>query len=153
MRSHRITGNDQILQKEHPMKNSEKTMQGALFNMRHQYKDPVTGDPLSLGEYISWLVQGIIRRWFFLLLITLATTVAWVVGMAHPQVLIWWNLAASYAAILIESIVGMFMFGQMKRDAVILRHLERLTEHLDTFMSSNVKAAPEDHNVNRGEVS
>ncbi len=135
------------------MKNSEKTMQGALFNMRHQYKDPVTGDPLSLGEYISWIVQGIIRRWFFLLLITIATAIAWGVGSMQPQVLVWWNLAASYAAILIESIVGMFMFGQMKRDAVILRHLERLTEHLDTFMSSNVKAAPEDHNVNRGEVS
>src|SRR5260221_14767014 len=99
------------------MKNRPTRSSAALFNGQkytdrymHRYKDPVTGDPLSLGEYISWLVQGIIRRWVFLLLITLATIVAWIAGAVHPQVLIWWNLAAPYTAILIESVVGMFMF-------------------------------------------
>ncbi len=31
-----------------------------------KYRDPVTDDELSRGEYISWMVQSIIRRWTFL---------------------------------------------------------------------------------------
>ena len=95
--------------------------------MKKKFNDPVTGDQLSLGEYISWLVQGIIRRWAFLVVISLATVAAWSTG--NDTVLLWWNLAASYTALLIESIVGIAMFSQTRRDAVILRKLNRLMEH------------------------
>ena len=100
--------------------------------MRRTYHDPVTHDELSLGEYTALLIQGVIRRWLFLAFIGTATLVVWIVGVGQPQVLVWWNLAASLLAVVIESIVGMFLFGQMKRDAVILRKLEHVIEHVES---------------------
>lgn len=29
---------------------------------RKRFKDPVTGDELTLGKHISWMIQGIIQR-------------------------------------------------------------------------------------------
>ena len=97
--------------------------------MKHEFHDPVTGDLLSLGEHVSWIVQGIIRRWLFLILVTIITLVAWIIGTSVGEVLVWWNLAASFLAIVIESIVGIAMYSQTKRDAVLLRKLNRLMEH------------------------
>ena len=100
--------------------------------MRRTYHDPVTHDELSLGEYTALLIQGVIRRWLFLAFITTVTLVVWIVGAFLPAALVWWNLAASLLAVMIESIVGMFLFGQMKRDAVILRKLEHVLEHVES---------------------
>lgn len=96
--------------------------------MSPSFRDPVTGDPLTLGEHLSWLMQGIIRRWAFLGLITAATVVVWAVGDATG--LLWWNLSASYLALLIEGTVGIAMFSQTRRDAVILRHLRDVIDAL-----------------------
>ena len=98
--------------------------------MNRQFRDPVTGDPLTLGEHLSWLMQGIIRRWAFLGLITVATIVVWSINDATG--LLWWNLSASYLALLIEGTVGIAMFSQTRRDAVILRHLRDVVDALET---------------------
>lgn len=93
--------------------------------------DPVTGDPLTFQELVSWRIQGVIRHWAFLVTFTLATFVAWLLGIfENPIVLIWWNLLASYLAIFVENIVGIAMFSQTRRDAVILRRIASMEEQL-----------------------
>lgn len=93
------------------------------------HTDPVTGDRLTTGEYVSWMVQGIIRRWTFLIIVTLLTVVVWVLGTTGARE--WWNYAASYLAIFIESVVGIAMFNQTKRDAVIIREIRTLAERIE----------------------
>lgn len=97
--------------------------------LRPSYKDPVTGDPLTSGEYISWMIQGIIRRWTFLGMITLITLVVWVIN--NPVGLTWWNLGASYLALVIESVVGLAMFGQTRRDALVLREIRTVSRKME----------------------
>jgi len=101
----------------------------AIPEHKKPFIDPVTGDPLSWGEHVSWMAQGIIRRWIFLGLITVATIVVW--ALDNPSGLVWWNLAASYLALLIEGTVGIAMFSQTRRDAVILREIRRTVERVD----------------------
>lgn len=95
-------------------------------------RDPVTGDQMAAGEVFAWKVQWIIRRWTFIVALTLITALAWTyvaVGVgwglrAGPvAVLTWWNLGFSYLAVLIESVVGMSNYHQARRDALILRYL------------------------------
>jgi hypothetical protein len=93
------------------------------------HHDPVTGDQLTTGEYLSWRIQGLIRNWYFLALITVVTTLTWIT--ANSVVLQWWNLSASYLALVIESIVGIAMFSQTRRDAVVLREVRALATHID----------------------
>lgn len=95
------------------------------------FRDPITGDALTAGEYISWKIQGVIRRWAFLGIITLLTIICW--ATRNAEVLTWWNLAASYMALLIESIVGLAMFNQTKRDAVIIRHILAGQQHQEAM--------------------
>ena|SRR5690242_14493078 len=94
-----------------------------------RFTDPITKDSLTLGEWVSWHVQGVIRHWWFILGITLITILVW--STNNPTLLLWWNLAASYLAIFIESVVGLAMFGQTRRDAVILRHMAEQTAHIE----------------------
>lgn len=110
------------------------------------YRDPVTGDPLTVGEKFSWAMQSIIRRWLFIGLITVATIVVWAFNNATG--LTWWNLAASYLALLIESCVGIAMFSQTRRDAVIMRQIKaneerhgETLERLEWMMAHMEKAA------------
>lgn len=101
----------------------------------HTHTDPATGDTLTTGEWISWHVQGIIRRWTFLILITAVTIMVW--STNSTVALQWWNLGASYLALVIESIVGIAMFSQTRRDAVVLREvraLDQKIERQDTVM-------------------
>jgi uncharacterized membrane protein YadS len=86
-----------------------------------KYKDPVTEDELTLQEYISWKIQKVMRNWYFLIAFTIITIIAW--STNNNSVLTWWNLGASYLALVIESIVGIALFNQTKRDAVILREV------------------------------
>lgn len=97
----------------------------------NERRDPVTGDKLSRGEYISWLIQGVIRRWWFLIAITIITAVVWATN--NGTLLLWWNLCASYLALFIESVVGLAMFGQTRRDAVVLREVRTMSQHLETI--------------------
>ncbi len=93
------------------------------------YHDPVTGDELSAGEHVSWMIQSVIRRWSFLITFSLLTLLAWALSLFLPgggAILVWWNLIASYMAIVIESIVGLAMFNQTRRDAVIIREVRTL---------------------------
>lgn len=92
-------------------------------------KDPVTGDILTKGEKVSWLIQGVIRRWTFLIAVTLVTALVW--STRNPDALVWWNLCASYLAIFIESVVGLAMFGQTRRDAVVLREIRTLAQRIE----------------------
>lgn len=86
--------------------------------------DPVTGDHLSAGEHVSWLVQGVIRRWAFLAALEVLTIVIWLTR--NPDALTWWNLGASNYAIILETVVGIAMFSQTKRDAVVIRTILRM---------------------------
>lgn len=96
--------------------------------MKHHH-DPVTGDQLTSGEYISWLIQGIIRRWAFLGVITAVTILVWATN--NSIALTWWNLGASYLALVIESVVGLAMYGQTRRDAVTLREVRTISRHIE----------------------
>ena len=97
--------------------------------MRKPYRDKSTGDQLTRGEYISWLVQGIIRRWTFLVIVTIATAIAW--STNNAAVLLWWNLCASFLAIMIESVVGIAMFSQTRRDATVLREVRAIGSRIE----------------------
>lgn len=105
-----------------------------------QHKDDITGDTLTTGEWISWHIQGIIRRWWFIIAFTTITIIVW--STDNPTLLLWWNLFASYMAIFIESIVGLAMFGQTRRDAVILRHIATQTQHIER-LSEQIRALEE----------
>jgi hypothetical protein len=85
------------------------------------FQHPITGDTIGLGEHLSWLIQSAIRRWAFVLIVTLATAVCWVIDT--PTVLTWWNFSASYLAVLIELVVGISMFSQTKNDAKVIRKI------------------------------
>ena len=98
--------------------------------MTKTYTDPITGDALSWQEHMSWRIQSVIRHWAFLITFTVVTLGAWAVGSAHVEVLVWWNLVASYMAIFVESIVGIAMFSQTRRDAVLIRRIASMEEQL-----------------------
>lgn len=98
--------------------------------MQKKFIDPITGDPLTWQEHMSWRIQGVIRHWAFIITFTFATITAWIVGFSHAWVLLWWNLLASYLAIFVESIVGISMFSQTRRDAVLIRKIAGMEEKL-----------------------
>lgn len=100
-------------------------------------KDPVTGDQLTRGEWISWKIQGIIRNWTFLLLITLTTIIVW--SLDNPTGLTWWNLCASYMALVIESVVGIAMFSQTRRDALVIREIRKISQRIEKIESRVLK--------------
>ena len=93
---------------------------------RKRFHDPVTGEDLSLGEELSWLIQGLIRRWPFLILTQLVTALVWILGDALTVT--WWNYVWSDLAIIIESVVGIGMFSLTRRDHVKLQQIERLEQ-------------------------
>ena len=111
-----------------------------------RFKDPITGDPLTLTEWVSWRIQGVIRRWWFLVGFTILTILVW--STNNPSCLLWWNLAASYLAIFIESVVGLAMFGQTRRDAVILRHLAEQTAHIER-LTEQIRSLEERQNARK----
>jgi hypothetical protein len=104
---------------------------------RREHRDPVTGDILTQGEYISWIIQGIIRRWTFLGLLTVVTILAWITR--NETVLLWWNLGASYLALVIESIVGLGMYSQTRRDAVVMREVRAMSQHIEGVAEALLK--------------
>lgn len=88
-----------------------------------KWEHPVTGEPIGLGQHISWKIQVMIRRWPFILTLTAISLVCWFIGWRHSSVLAWWNAWASYMALFIESVVGISMFQQTKADAQVIRKI------------------------------
>ena len=103
------------------------------LSLLRTHMDPVTGDALSNGEAVSWLVQGIIRRWLFLGVLTLLTAYVWIVAdpiWHHPLTDVW-NLWASYLAIFIEGVTAMALINQTRRDATVIREIRRLVRQTE----------------------
>ena len=87
---------------------------------------------LSLSEEVSWVLQGIVRRWAVFGLVTAFTIFAWVHGQIwHESPTTIWNLFASYWALALETIVGIAMFAQTKRDASVIREIRRIAVHVE----------------------
>ncbi len=100
--------------------------------LKKQYHDPVTGDTLTLGEHISWMIQSIIRRWLFLGIITALTVYVWIVAdpiWQHPLT-DQWNLWASWLAIAIEGVTAMALINQTRRDAVVIREVRAVSREV-----------------------
>jgi len=92
---------------------------------KKKYRDPHTGDNLTLAEHVSWMIQNVIRNWFFIGFITVATAICWSIGT--QSVMAKWNYVASYLALFIESVVGIAMFSQTRRDAMIIREIRKFS--------------------------
>jgi hypothetical protein len=109
------------------------------------------GEALTRSERVSWALQTSIRNFWFIGGITAVTIIMGVRG--H----IWtldavdaWNFCMSWLALWIESIVGIAMFNQTRRDAKVLRevrgmeekmatvlaHVEALAMHMETLMEN-----------------
>lgn len=126
---------------ERPPLSSTNTSGNMQANDKKKYIDPITGDALSLQEHISWLIQGIIRRWLFIGIITVCTIICWV--DANQTVLTWWNYAASYMALFIESVVGIAMFSQTRRDAVLIRTIAKMEKQIIKLVEHLVEEVEE----------
>ncbi len=101
--------------------------------MRRTFTDPATSDRLTLGEELSWQVQRIVRRW----LVRRQRVRALVV---EP--------GGVYMALLIESVVGIAMFSQTRRDATILRRVDR-NEQTNAVILAHLEALLDHHGVER----
>ena len=104
--------------------------------MTRRFRDPLTGDMLEPVERFTLWVQGIMRKWRFVLAYTTLTVVWWMrpSWFGDTRSYVHWQLWASYSALLIESVVGIGMFSWARRDSAILRkvhELERLAQHRD----------------------
>jgi hypothetical protein len=88
------------------------------------YKDPVTGDELSRLEYFVRRAQVFVRTpWFIVAFNVITLLMVFILGMPLQ-----WNDLASWLAIIIEWLVGTYMFGQTGRDAVHIRKIAKLEE-------------------------
>lgn len=75
------------------------------------------------SERISNFIQtNIIRRWSFLLFFTVTTVLAIIFTNYIP----YWNVWASWLAVMVEGIVGRAMWSMSKRDGQIIRDLRIL---------------------------
>ncbi len=92
--------------------------------------DPITGDLLRPIERFSLFVQGRMRQWRFILLYSALTFTWWAMPTWFGDTASYtkWQLGASYMALLIESVVGIGMFGWARRDSVVLRKVHALEE-------------------------
>jgi hypothetical protein len=86
-----------------------------------EYHDPVTGDVLTRLEYLTRKLQVMVRTPAFMLVFNLITVTAMVLHRADA-----WNYFASWLAIVIEWVVGTYMFGQTARDAQVIREVREL---------------------------
>jgi hypothetical protein len=107
-----------------------------------KYHDPVTGDELSWLEYYTRQVQVVVRTPWFILFFNVITLVAMILG--HGDV---WNYFASWLAIIVEWLVGTYMFGQTGRDALYIRRIAHLEEVNDKQLK-HLEALVEAHRLN-----
>lgn len=93
-----------------------------------RFHDPATGDPLSALEYGTRQIQQALRSPWFLLAFNLSTLILFLLGLREQ-----WNYFASWLAIMVEWVVGTYMFGQTRRDAIILRQLLATATRLEAL--------------------
>lgn len=94
--------------------------------------DPVTGDKVSFSEFATIKAQGVIRRWTIFIIFTIGTGICWAIDL--PNVLLWWNLSASFFAVIVELMVGMAQFSQTRRDAAIIRNLHAIMREIHALV-------------------
>ncbi len=99
------------------------------------FRDPITGDILTLGEELSWLAQRVIRRWSVLLAIQIVTVTVLIFGSWTMRDA--WNFGASDLAILIESVVGIALFSQTRRDCVVMRDTRRIVTQMEAALANH----------------
>jgi hypothetical protein len=99
-----------------------------------KFVDPLTGDTLTRSERVMWALMGTIRHPLFLVAFVAYTAESFVTGKIwHADQLTIWNLVASALAIVVEQVVGRTVWNQGRRDAVILRHIEKLVAHIESI--------------------
>lgn len=101
---------------------------------RREQVDSITGDTITRSEKISITVQSVMRQWKFVIGYSILTFIWWTHPVwfgDHPGNDARWQDFASYMALLIESLVGIGMFGWARRDSVILRRIDRLEREAD----------------------
>jgi hypothetical protein len=89
----------------------------------------VTGDPLTALEYLTRQAQLALRSPWFIVGFNVFTLTMMALGWREQ-----WNYIASWLAIMVEWVVGTFMFGQTRRDAVVLRETRAVVEHIEDVM-------------------
>jgi len=109
-----------------------------------KYKHPVSGEPISVGEHVSWKIQFGIRRWAFIGTITLVTIGCAIWGTFDITVIGWWNVWASYMALFIESVVGMSMFSMAQNDGRIIRETHALLDRVEELIREIKEMATKD---------
>jgi hypothetical protein len=110
---------------------------------KKKHKNPDTGDYLSRGEYVSWKIQGVIRNWWFVIIWTVGTLAWWIKPnwFGDTSAYVWWMNIASWLAVTVELIIGIAMFGQTKRDAMIIREIRKLERQdaiVDEMLAANL---------------
>ena len=103
-------------------------------------EDPVTGDKLTRLEYYVRQIQVFVRTPWFILFFNLIT-ILMVFIMGRP---VEWNDLASWLAIIIEWLVGTYMFGQTGRDALVIRTIKKeLMEKVERMEAEHGKTLQE----------
>jgi hypothetical protein len=119
-----------------------------------RFKHPITGESIGLGEHLSWIAQNAIRRWEFVWVVTLITVICW--SVQTSSVLTWWNYSASYAAVLIELVVGIAMYQQTRSDAQVIRKILAMETHQFAELKELIERVEEDlevyHDGEKGDV-
>ncbi|SRR5581483_6030857 len=100
--------------------------------VKQPHQDPVTGDELPQLEYYTRQVQVSVRTPWFILIFNAITVLAMLTG--HGDV---WNYFASWLAIIIEWLVGTYMFGQTARDAVVSRETRANSRRIEKIEEQN----------------
>lgn len=99
-----------------------------------RFHDPATGDPLSTLEYFTRQTQQSLRSPWFILLFNAATVALLLLGLGTS-----WNYFASWLAIMVEWVVGTYMFGQTRRDALVLRQLLAIATRLEALEQTAIR--------------
>lgn len=85
----------------------------------------MTGDALTRLEYLTRQAQMGLRHPLFLVGFNLVTLTLMALGLREQ-----WNYFASWLAIMVEWMVGVYMFGQTKRDALVIREVRALARQM-----------------------
>jgi hypothetical protein len=120
-------------------------------DVKKKYKDPVTGDKITHSEHITRVIQDkVIRTWWFLGFFTITTL--WAISVTvyagvHPTPLDWWNVWASWTAVIVEGLIGRYMTGQTRRDAKIVREIRSLLVEIRKLQTQDFQHQKEDYEV------
>lgn len=91
----------------------------------------------KLSFKVSYFLQSIIRRWEFPLFNIAFSLWFWYHFHLFGDPAIMWNQVYSLMAIVVESIVGIGMWGQANRDAKILRYVAHMFKLLEDLEETN----------------